>query len=111
MKDAYNQFLGTLANENRVDILLTLKECPMNVSELVTKLNVNQTTLSHNLKRLQICGFVSVEQKGKFREYSVNKETIKPLLELIEKHMKKYCCHVIDDSNISEDFKTKKIKQ
>jgi ArsR family transcriptional regulator len=109
MKEEYIQFLGTLAHENRINILLALKEKTMNVSELIKTLNLNQTTISHNLKRLQICGFVHVKQNGKYREYSVNKETIKPLIALIEKHMKKYCCHVISDKTISKKYKTKKL--
>lgn len=106
----YIQFLGTLANENRIEILLALRKKPMNVSELISELKMQQTTISHNLKRLQICGFVTVQQKGKFREYSVNKETIKPLIELIEKHMKKHCEHVVKDKSISQKYKSKRLK-
>ncbi len=108
--NAYNQFLGTLANEKRVKLLLALKEKDMSVSDLIKKLNMNQTTISHNLKRLQICGFVKVKQNGKFRIYSITKETIKPLIELIEKHMKKYCCHVISDKSISNKYRSNKLK-
>jgi len=106
MMDAYTQFLGTLANVNRVKLLLALKDKDLSVSELIKKLNMNQTTISHNLKRLQICGFVDVEQKGKFRIYSINHKTIEPLLELMERHMVKYCCHVVNDKNISKKYKS-----
>lgn len=110
LNQTYIQFLGTLSNENRIQILLALKKKDMNVSEIMEDLDMMQTTVSHNLKRLQICGFVTVKQEGKFRIYSVNKETIKPLIELIEKHMNKYCCHIINDKNISNKYKTKKLK-
>ena len=106
----YTQFLGTLANENRIELLLALKKKSMNVTELMKETGMTQTTVSHNLKRLQICGFVTVKQEGKFRVYFVNKETIKPLIELIEKHMNKYCCHIIEDDKISSKYKTKRLK-
>ena len=105
----YTQFLGTLANENRIQLLLALKKKPMNVSELMKETGMNQTTVSHNLKRLQLCGFVSVKQEGKFRNYSVNKETIKPLIELIEKHMKTHCIHIVEDNKVSSKYKTKRL--
>lgn len=54
-----------------------------------------QTMVSHNLKRLERCGMVFVEQKGKHRHYSVNKKTIGPLLEIIDAHMKGYCCEIL----------------
>jgi len=107
---SYIQFLGTLANEKRLKILLTLREKNMSVSDLIKKTNLNQTTISHNLKRLQICGFVSFDQKGKFRIYSVNNDTIKPLIEIMEKHTNKYCCKVVRDKNISNRYKSKNIK-
>ena len=110
IEKTYVQFLGTLANENRIEIILALNKKDLNVSEIVEELDMQQTTVSHNLKRLQICGFVNVKQKGKFRIYSVNKETIKPLIELIEKHMNKYCCHIIVNKTISNKYKTKNLK-
>lgn len=110
MMQAYIQFLGTIANEKRLNIILALKEKEMNVSDLIKKLNMNQTTISHNLKRLQICGFVTCKQEGKFRIYSITKETIKPLIELIEKHMTKYCCNVIKDKSISNKYKSSSLK-
>ena len=35
-------------------------------------------------------GFITVEQIGKQRIYSLNKDTIVPILNAVEKHMKKY---------------------
>jgi DNA-binding transcriptional ArsR family regulator len=110
IEKTYRQFLGTLANENRIEIILALKKKSMNVSELMEELKMQQTTISHNLKRLQICGFVSFKQEGKFRKYSVNRETIIPLIELIEKHMNQYCCHIVEDDNISKKYKTTRLK-
>ena len=34
---------------------------------------------------------LEVEQKGKQRIYSLNKDTIVPLMQLVEKHVSKFC--------------------
>lgn len=88
---AYKLFFGTLANKNRLKIINLLRKCPKCVNEITKELNFNQTTVSHNLKRLQRCGFVFVEKKGKQRIYKLNKKTIKPLMDLIDRHMHSFC--------------------
>lgn len=56
---------------------------------------MNQTAVSHDLARLKRCGFVLSEVKGKFRNYKLNEKTIKPLMELIDKHMAQFCVHIL----------------
>jgi len=94
---AYQLFFGSLANLSRLKIINTLREGRKNVSELCNMTGFEQTMISHNLRRLERCGMVFVEQDGKHRYYSVNRETIKPLLDMIDAHMKKYCCKLIDE--------------
>jgi len=91
LEETHKIFLETLSNETRLEILLLLQKKPQNVTEISQSTSLNQTTISHNLSRLEKCGFVHVEQDGKYRIYSLNKETIIPLLRLIDKHMNKYC--------------------
>ncbi len=91
LEKAYKIFFGTLANNNRLMIINLLRKGTKCVHEICKELNFNQTTVSHNLKRLLRCGFVFVEQKGKHRYYSLNRKTIKPLMELIDSHMHEYC--------------------
>jgi DNA-binding transcriptional ArsR family regulator len=64
----------------------------MNVTEICNCLNQEQSRVSHNLKCMADCHFLTVKKKGKQRIYSLNKETILPLLNLVEKHVQKYCC-------------------
>ncbi len=92
---AYKLFFRTLANKNRLEIINLLRKGPECVNEITKKLNFNQTTVSHNLKRLQKCGFVFVEQKGKHRYYSLNKKTIKPLMGMIDGHMCEFCEKIV----------------
>ena len=91
LRQPYGTFFGTLANQCRLDIINSLLDMPMNVTQICKKTNQNQSTVSHNLQRLQRCGFVSVKPNGKERIYELNKHTIKPLLELMNKHMNNYC--------------------
>ena len=95
LRQPYNQFFGTLGNQVRLDIIGFLIKGKNNVTNIVKKLNYDQTTISHSLRRLEHCGFVTVNQKGKERIYSLNNQTIKPLLKLMQVHMKKYCEHII----------------
>jgi DNA-binding transcriptional ArsR family regulator len=87
-----DHFFSTLSNPRRVRILQLLdKEGPKNVSEIVSALQVEQSAVSHCLKKLLECHFVHVNQIGKERVYSLNKETMEPLLRQIEKHVEHYC--------------------
>lgn len=95
--EAYGLFFGTLDNLNRLKIINLLKKGKKNVSEISNELKFNQTTVSHNLRKLERCGFVEAEQKGKHRYYSLNKKTIKPLMNLIDNHMDTYCKHIVHE--------------
>lgn len=88
----YRIFFKTLANKNRLKIIHFLQERgSKNVSEIMGGTGLEQTLVSHNLKRLLNCHFVEVEQSGKERVYSLNKDTIRPLLDLMDKHVNTYC--------------------
>jgi DNA-binding transcriptional ArsR family regulator len=90
-KKPYKVFFGTLNNAYSLDIINALRKGPKNVNDISKALNMNQTTLSHNLSRLRKCGFVFVKSSGKKRIYSLNSKTIQPLMKLIDNHMEKYC--------------------
>ena len=91
IKKAYKIFFGTLNNEKRLYIINSLRKGPKCVSEICKLLDFNQTTVSHNLERLEKCGFVFMEKKGKHRIYALNQKTIKPLMNLIDAHMREFC--------------------
>ncbi len=96
--DAYKIFFGTLVSESRLRIINLLRYGGRNVSEIVKELKMDQTAVSHDLARLKKCGFVDVATKGKFRHYKLNEETIKPLIELIDRHMSQYCIHILKNN-------------
>ncbi|MEK6792375.1 MAG: metalloregulator ArsR/SmtB family transcription factor [Nanoarchaeota archaeon] len=99
MYGAYKIFFGTLVSEPRLKIINLLINGKKNVSEIMKEMDMNQTTVSHDLARLKQCGFVNFEIDKKYRYYSLNMETIKPLMNLIEKHMSKYCIHILKSMN------------
>ena len=93
--EAYKIFFGTLVSESRLKMINLLRKRKMNVSELIGELKMDQSAVSHDLSRLKSCGFVSCETEGKYRYYSLNDETIRPLMSLIEKHMVHNCIHIL----------------
>jgi len=84
-------FLSALANPTRLAIIELLKENPLNSSGIADALGLDRTMISHNLKQLVRCNFVSVKREGKQRIYSLNKTTIEPLFQTIENHAKNIC--------------------
>ncbi len=98
---AYKIFFGTLVSGPRLKIINLLRKKKMNVSEIMKELNMDQTSVSHNLARLSKCGFVEVKSEGKFRYYNLNKKTIRPLMEIIEKHMGQFCVHILKNERES----------
>jgi len=80
-----------LANPTRMRILHLLRERgSMNVSQILDELGQEQTQVSHNLRCLAFCGLVTVQREGKSRIYSLNYDTIPPMLEIADRHLRKY---------------------
>ena len=90
-KDACCDLIEMLCNKTRFSIIKSLRNKEKNVSELSRELKVNQTTISHNLAKMQECDVIIAEQKKKFRYYRIKSEYVIPILELAEKHARKYC--------------------
>ena len=96
LHQAYKLFFGALATDSRLHILNILREKPKNVSQICKETGYEQSLVSHNLTILEYHGMVFREQKGKYRYYKLNEQTITPLLKLIDAHMKKYCCKILE---------------
>ena len=88
---SYNLFFEVFSNETRMKIIEALTLGKKSVSEICKIINEEQSKVSHNLKKLMECNFLDVKRKGKERIYSLNKETIVPILRLVEKHVHRYC--------------------
>ena len=97
-ENKYYLFFELLATPLRMNIIELLKEKgQMNVTDICSHLKEEQSKVSHNLKKLALCNVVQVKKEKNFRYYELNKETILPLLELIDKHATCSCtvCHLM----------------
>lgn len=87
----YKLFFQTLSNSNRWEIVNLLQSGERNVTQICKDLQMDQSTASHALRRLERCGFVTLKSNGKERIYALNTKTFLPLLKLMERHMDTYC--------------------
>ncbi len=94
----YESFFKTLSNQTRFEIVKLLIKGPLSVNEISSKLKFEQSRVSHNLKRLEGCGFVFSKTKGKQRIYAIDSQIIVPIIKNIDKYITKYnkrlneCC-------------------
>jgi DNA-binding transcriptional ArsR family regulator len=91
---AVSLLFNALSNECRVGILNLLRNGPKNVGEISEALKIEQTMTSHNLKCLAFCGLVTSQKLGKTVEYTLNRETVEPILRLADKHISKYAVNL-----------------
>ena len=89
---SFDHFFTVLGNKQRVKILQYLnEEGSKSVSEIGKRLKMEQSAVSHNMRRLLLCHFVDVKQQGKERIYTIKEDTIQPLFKLINTHVQSYC--------------------
>ena len=84
-------FFANLANPTRLAAIEQLMDKPMSVNELAIALGQEQSMISHNLKPLLECNLINIHKEGKKHIYTVNVETISPILEAIEMHALRFC--------------------
>jgi DNA-binding transcriptional ArsR family regulator len=89
--EAYYLFFSTLSNRTCLAIIDVLREGPKNISGISEALGQNETTVAYNLKRLEHSALLCSESLGKEKLYSLNREIIEPLSELLAFHTNKYC--------------------
>lgn len=103
MDNLHRLFFKAFSNETRLEIIELLRKEPLTVSEICDKTGFEQSRVSHNLKCLENCGFVKVDQNRNFRKYSLDDETIKPIVELFDKHIEKYKDRLTSCGAIKDD--------
>ena len=99
--NSYDSFFENFSNKTRIKIIETLLERPKSVSDICKDIKEEQSKVSHNLKILLECHFLDFSRHGKKRIYSINKDTLKPLLNLVDNHVKKYCCKECKNESLS----------
>jgi DNA-binding transcriptional ArsR family regulator len=94
---SYELFFATFGNKTRMSIVEALMDGAKSVSQICKITNEEQSKVSHNLKKLTNCHFLDVTRSGKERIYSLNKDTVVPIMQLVQEHVKKHCkenCHL-----------------
>ena len=81
----YNlDILRAIADETRLQILLSLRKKDMNVTELVSIVKKSQPNVSLALRKLEQASLISKSKKGKMIIYRLSrKELLQKILELI----------------------------
>ena len=73
------------SDPNRLRIIELIAEEELNVSEIVRRLNMKQSTVSQHLRILKDCGIVTTRRNGKEVYYKIKSERIKEILKLGDK--------------------------
>ena len=99
----FGLFFQALANPSRMRIVHYLRAARggRSVSQICDDLGLEQTQGSHALRCLAFCGLVASARNGKSVIYTLNSETMLPLLDLVETHLKKhgsnlYACNSLE---------------
>lgn len=87
----YHDFFNNMANPLKMEIVLELNKSEKNVSQITKALKEEQSKISHALSSLKSCKIVEVKQKGKERVYYLNKDTVVPILKILNHHSKRNC--------------------
>ncbi len=75
-----------LSNEVRIKLVESLAEGEKNVSDLCSAIGQEQTRVSHELRCLLVCGLVEYRREGRQIIYSLNSDTVLPILKAADKH-------------------------
>ena len=74
------RFFALLADPSRVKLLSALTIAPLCVSDIASILNMNQTTVSHQLRLLRDLDVVTCERQGKLLKYKIANPKINEIL-------------------------------
>ncbi|HUJ84000.1 MAG TPA: winged helix-turn-helix domain-containing protein [Candidatus Acidoferrales bacterium] len=89
--EANYRFFNALSNRTRLAIIDLLRDKPRTADEIAQALKVEPEAIWHYLELLAGCMILQFEGVGKEKRYSLNKEILEPLGELLSSHTSKYC--------------------
>lgn len=80
-----NLALEGLGDSTRLQIIhLLTRNKEMYAQQIVNELDINQSTVSRHLNQLYQAGLVTIRQEGNTKYFSINKETIKRVIQVLE---------------------------
>lgn len=83
-------FLKAISDKTRYGIIQCLRGGAKSVNGMVECCALDQTLVSYHLKYLRHRGFVECKRKGKQRIYSLDREVVVPILNGLDKGIKRY---------------------
>lgn len=75
-----SRFFSLLSDPSRVKLLSALTIAPLCVTDIAAILNMNQTTVSHQLRLLRDVDIVTCERQGKLLKYKIANPKINEIL-------------------------------
>ena len=96
------KYFRALGDPTRLRILERLIERPLTVSDLVRELECGQSSISNHLSCLRWCGFVEVDNRGKWAYYSVSDAKIRTVIKLVRALVSENAEHVAACVRVSE---------
>jgi len=87
-----DSFFVNFSNKARLNILLLLKNRACDVTTISKQLKIEQSLVSHNMRKLLSCNLVQVKRRGKNKVYSLNRKIALPILNIYEKNILRNCC-------------------
>ena len=72
-----------LSDENRLKVLELLLDGEKCVSEILEKMSIGQSTLSHHIKLMCVSGIIKSKKAGTATYYSINPDGAKSAIELL----------------------------
>ena len=72
-----------LSDSNRLKIIKILTQGELCACQLLERLDINHSTLSHHMKVLAECNLVNIRKNGKWSHYSLNCKTLSAFREYI----------------------------
>ena len=80
--------IKALADENRLAIMMSLRQREKCACYLLEELNISQSTLSHHMKLLCDSGSVDYRKEGKWMHYSLSEEGVNAFREMIDGYIR-----------------------
>ena len=75
----FNETLKLLADDSRIKIITLLRQGEVCVCDIAEKLDIEQSLLSHHLKKLKLANLVIERKVGRWVHYSLNKTSFELL--------------------------------
>jgi DNA-binding transcriptional ArsR family regulator len=82
--DVKAKFIRGFSDKTRLQILHSIKNKELTVSQIVDELKGNQSNISQHLACLKGCGIIVGRQEGKYVYYSLRNEQIIQLLHMMD---------------------------